>query len=187
MQGGNMASQAIRRQDKIQQTLYSITKAITWLCGAFLILMMAHVGLDIALKLIFNAPLEGTLETVSYYYMVSIVFLALPFVEMRREHVAVDLFFLKFPKRLQVYIYVTGMMIAAAYYGLFCYQTTLDALKATQQRETVMANFLFYVWPSRWALSIGSGMLVLLLALHAVKALMERQIAADGDLVEALS
>lgn len=157
------------------------------LCAAvFLVLMMLHVGADILLKLILNQPIMGTLETVSYYYMVSLVFLPLAFVELRQEHVAVDLFFQMFPKTLKVAVYVFGCLIAIGYYGVFCYQTTLDALKATAERETVMANFLFYVWPSRWALALGSGALVMAIGINMLTALATGttpDVAEDRDLV----
>ena len=65
-----------------------------------------------------------------------------------------------------------GSLLAAAYYGLFCYQTTLDALKATRELETVMSNMIFYVWPNRWALCIGSGALVAAIFLNAVDAML---------------
>ncbi len=149
--------------------IFFITRAMMLLSSVFLVLMMIHVGADIVCKLTLNAPITGTLETVSYYYMVSLVFLALPYVEMRSEHVSVDLFFQKFPKRLQIIVYVTGTLLAATYYAVFAYTTYLDALKATLQLETVMANFLFYVWPSRWALPIGSAALVLMLLLNAFR------------------
>ncbi|MCF8468236.1 MAG: TRAP transporter small permease [Sneathiella sp.] len=166
--------------NRAESLVVGITRILVVLCSAFLILMMVHVGTDIAMKLLFNAPITGTLETVSYYYMVSIVFLALPFVELRHEHVSVDLFFQKFPHRLQIAVYVLGTLLAAGYYGLFCYQTTVDAIKATADRETVMSNFLFYVWPSRWALSIGSGILVLAILLNGVRAILEHRIPELG-------
>jgi len=154
----------------IEASIIIVTRTMMVICCAFLVLMMLHVGADILLKILLNSPIMGTLETVSYYYMVSLVFLALPFVELRNEHVSVDLFFQKFPKNLQIIVYVLGTLLAAFYYGVFCYITFRDAVIATTQQETVMANFLFYVWPSRWALPLGSGLLVLMLLLNCVRA-----------------
>ncbi|MFT6779470.1 MAG: TRAP-type C4-dicarboxylate transport system permease small subunit [Paraglaciecola sp.] len=152
------------------------------LAGIFLILMMLHVGADIFMKLAFNSPIPGTLETVSYYYMVGVVFLPLAFVEVRNEHVSVDLFFLMMPNSFKVPVYIFGCIISVAYYGLFCYQTTIDALKATRDHETVMANFLFYVWPSRWALSLGSACLMLAIILNAVNTIVTGVIPeSDSD------
>lgn len=157
---------------RLQQGAEILAKVKMALASVFLILMMVHVGADVLLKFILNKPIMGTLETVSYYYMVSLVFLPLAFVELRQEHVAVDLFFQMFPSGVKVAVYTFGCLIAIGYYGVFCYQTTLDALKATAERETVMANFLFYVWPSRWALALGSAALVLAIATNMVSALI---------------
>lgn len=154
----------------IETSIIFVTRTMMVICCGFLVLMMLHVGADILLKILLNSPITGTLETVSYYYMVSLVFLALPFVELRNEHVSVDLFFQKFPKKLQITVYVLGTLLAAFYYGMFSYITFRDAVIATTQQETVMANFLFYVWPSRWALPVGSGLLVLMLLLNCVRA-----------------
>ncbi len=164
----------------VGQIVQKMSMAVAALASAFLILMMVHVTADIVMKLVFNAPIIGTLETVSYYYMVSIVFLPLAFVELRNEHVSVDLIFRNFPPKLQVFVYVMGCALAIAYYGLFCYQTLLDALRATEQRETVMANILFYVWPSRWALPIGSFLLIVAIGRTAAIAMRTAVVADTG-------
>lgn len=165
----------------IPKILEYVTRAMMALCSFFLILMMLHVGADITMKLTLNAPIAGTLETVSYYYMVSLVFLALPYVEMKGEHVSVDLFFQKFPPKLQIAVYVAGTVLTAFYYGVFAVITYRDAIIATVQFETVMSNFLFYVWPSRWALPLGSGLLVLMLLLNAVRAFLTMRLPDQGS------
>lgn len=153
----------------LERFIYYISNAQMVLTGVFLILMMLHVTIDVAMKYIFNAPLIGTLETVSYYYMICVVFLPLAMIELRNEHVAVDLFFRHFSPRVQVVVYFFGIFISLIYFGMLAYQTLLDALKATSEKETVMANFLFYVWPSRWSLPIGIFSLMLAIVLNALK------------------
>lgn len=155
--------------DKSTRVIGWLANAQMFLTGIFLILMMLHVTLDVAAKYFFNAPIIGTLETVSYYYMVSVVFLPLAMIELRNEHVSVDLLFQKFSARVQVIVYLFGSALGLIYFGMLTWQTLLDALKATEQHETVMANFLFYVWPSRWTLPIGMGSLMLAIALNAAK------------------
>jgi TRAP-type C4-dicarboxylate transport system permease small subunit len=157
------------------------------LAGVFLVLMMVHVGADTFMKMMLNSPIIGTLETVSYYYMVSIVFLPLAFVEVRNEHVAVDLFVQRLPNVWQVIVYLFGATISVLYYGVFCYQTTVDAIKATSEQETVMSNFLFYVWPSRWALPLGSAALIAAIILNMLKCVVTGnvpEIADDRDIIE---
>jgi TRAP-type C4-dicarboxylate transport system permease small subunit len=131
-----------------------------FISSIFLVLMMVHVTVDVLMKYFFNSPIEGTFETVTYYYMISIVFL--PFY--------VDLFVRRFSSRIQQLIYIFACFTGVVYFSIMTFQTFIDALKATAERETVMSNYLFYVWPSRWALPIGMGCMVLALALNIGRA-----------------
>lgn len=141
----------------------------------FLVAMMAHITFDVTVRYFFNASIIGTLETVSYYYMVFAVLLPLAFVESRGEHIRVDLIAQSLPNRLQLVLYVMACLIGLAFFGALAYQGFLDALRATQRLETIMSNYLFYIWPSRWALPLGFGALWLAIFNNLLKALARRQ------------
>jgi len=141
--------------------------------GICLVLMMFHVTADVALKFFFNRPIEGTIETVSYYYMVSIVFLPLAMVELRNEHIFVDLFVRRLPAPGRRWAYIFSCLVGIIYFAGMTYQTFIDALKATAKLETIMSNYLFYVWPSRWALPVGMGVMVLALILNLIRACVD--------------
>ncbi len=152
-----------------------IIRGVSWLferlSSVFLLLMMLHVTADVFMKYFFNAPIEATIETVTYYYMIGVVFLPLAAAELRNEHIYVDLFIKRFSPRLQLAFYVFACLCGMLYFGILTWQTFRDAIRATAGRETVMANFLFYVWPSRWALPIGMGAMVLALGGNLCRAL----------------
>ena len=57
--------------------LAGVSTVLAWIGGAALILMMLHIAADVVARYIFNAPLHGTVEIVSAYYMVAVVFLPL--------------------------------------------------------------------------------------------------------------
>src|SRR6266567_2009403 len=59
--------------------------------GIALILMMLHVNADVVGRLLLNHPIPVTIEVVSYYYMVAVIFLPLAAVERADHHIAVDL------------------------------------------------------------------------------------------------
>ena len=59
--------------------------------GIALLLMMAQTVIDILMKNLMGAPIEGNLEIMSVYHMVAIVFLPLAIVELKHEHINVDL------------------------------------------------------------------------------------------------
>ena len=138
-----------------------------------LILMMGHVVLDVFMKITFNSPIIGTLETVSYYYMVGAVFLPLAAVELKKENVHVDLFIQFAPILVRRAVIIFGNIICALYFGGLCYQTLIDAVKAYEYKETIMSNYLFYVWPSRWALPLGFMAIVLVFVSSTLRQLRE--------------
>ena len=64
-------------------------------------LMMFHITFDVFGKYLFNAPLPATLEIVSHYYMVVVVFLPLAMVEKRDAHISVEVLTQNFSDRWQ--------------------------------------------------------------------------------------
>jgi TRAP-type C4-dicarboxylate transport system permease small subunit len=145
-------------------------------CG-FLALMVLHITIDVLLRALFNAAVVGTLESVSYYHIVFAVFLPLAYVERRGEHIRVDLFVQKMPLRVQFALYLFACLIGLGFFGALTYQSFLDALRSTERQETIMSNFLFYIWPSRWALPLGFGAACLAILNAILKALVRRQSA----------
>lgn len=141
----------------------------------FLAVMILHITVDVLLRFLFNAAVVGTLETVSYYYIVFAVFLPLAYVERCGEHIRVDLFVQKMPPRAQLALYLLACLIGLGFFGALAYQSLLDALRSTARQETIMSNFLFYIWPSRWALPLGFAATCLAIVNGMLKALVRRQ------------
>lgn len=145
------------------------------LSAVFLLLMALHVSLDVILRYLFGTSFPGTLEVVSFYYMVAVVFLPLAYVELKQEHISVDVLVGRFPTRIQLVLYLFAGTLGLIYFGMLCYQSYLDAVQATTRLETAMANFRFYLWPSRWALPVGFGAMCLAILANMIKALRLRQ------------
>lgn len=161
--------------ERIARLARLVDRALLAVGCVFLALMMLHVTLDVALRYLFNAPIIGTLETVSYYYMIFAVFLPLAYVERRGEHIRVDLFAQLLPTWLQFALYLLACLCGLVFFGLLAYQGLLDAWRSTARLETVMSNFLFYIWPSRWALPLGFAAICLALVANVLTALQRRR------------
>lgn len=119
-------------------------------------LMTLHVAADIALKFLFNRPIQGTLEFVESYYMVSLVFLPLGFVTRGRNHITVDLFtgMMRGRKRAAVEAF------AAAFCALFAaalawrgFEMAVDKTMIREVWRTPMFDLL--IWPTRWFFPAG--------------------------------
>ncbi len=158
---------------RFERLIRFVSGGLTILAGLCLSLMMLQIVIDVSMKYIFNSPIEGNLEVVSFYYMVGVVFLPLAMVELRHEHINVDLFVQMLPKRGRSYVYVFGCGVSLVFFGVLAYQTFLDAIHATRINEIMMGSIYVTVWPSRWFLPIGFILIGLAIVVHAVKALRD--------------
>ncbi len=152
-----------------------VAKSALVVAAIFLVLMALHVSLDVGLRYVFGKSFPGTLEIVSFYYMVAIVFLPLAYVELQQEHIRVDVVVGRFSPPVQLAFYLFAGMLGLTFFGMLCYQSYLDAVRATVRAETAMANFKFYLWPSRWALPVGFAAMCLAILANMIKALRLRQ------------
>lgn len=145
------------------------------LAGVAMMLMMLHITVEVAARYFFNARIVGTLEVVSFYYMVILVFLAFGYVEARREHIRVDLFAQMMPVALQRLLYALACVLGLIFFGMLFWQSLHDALSATNRNERAMANFRFYIWPARWALPVGFASLCLAILANLLTSIGQRR------------
>ena len=132
--------------------------------GLAMFLMMAQVGADVVLKYLFNRPVQYTLEMVSSYYMVAVVFLPLGLVTRAKAHVIVELFTQGLSKRALALVDALAYLLAFVYAALITRQAVRVALEKTHVRESWEAATLdIQVWPARWFLPIGTGLMALYL------------------------
>ena len=77
---------------RVDKLLKSLANVLAWAAGAAMLLMMAHIVADVAMKYALNDPIDGTTEVVAAYYMAATVFLPLAYVAVSGEHLDVTLF-----------------------------------------------------------------------------------------------
>ena len=161
------------------QSVTGVVRIIS-ICGGALaslsmLLMMLHVTIDVGVRYFFNGQIVGTLEIVSFYYMVMLVFLALGYVEFRNENIRVDLFAQMMPAKVQLALYVFACILGMIFFGLLFWQSLHDALYATRRGEQAMSNFRFFLWPARWALPVGFAAVFLSILHNLALALSRRK------------
>ena len=137
------------------------------LAGAVMLIMMLQVSLDVMLKHFFSMPIPTTLEMVSSYYMVALVFLPLGVVTRDHEHLEVELFTQGVSVRTLSWFKAFGCIVGIFYAGVMTYKGFSEALYKTQIREIwETATFNMEVWPSRWFYPFGTLLTACYLALH---------------------
>lgn len=143
--------------------------------GLVMLLMMLHITVDVGMRYFINGQIVGTLEWVSFYYMVALVFLALGYVEFKNKNIRVDLFAQMMPTLVQLGLYVFACLLGIIFFGMLFWQSLLDAIRATQRSEEAMSNFRFLIWPARWALPIGFAGALLAVLANLLRAIARRQ------------
>jgi TRAP-type C4-dicarboxylate transport system permease small subunit len=137
--------------------------------GLAMVVMMLQVTADVLGKYIFNQPVPATLETVSSYYMVALVFLPLGFVTKHHEHIVVELFTQGLPPRPLSFFTGIANVLAALYVFTLAWRGMDEALYMTEIRESWETEIWdMQVWPSRWFVPIGCGLMFVYMVIHAI-------------------
>lgn len=147
------------------QRLWSvIDAALVTAAGLVLIVGILHVTADVAMKYFFASPIPGTIVYVSNYYMTTVVFLPLVSAELRRQHIAVDLWPSHTPAWLNRLSARVTWAISAAVYGLLAWNTWQDAYRKFEENEYVLDQSGFVTtWPSYFILPLGMALMTALL------------------------
>lgn len=158
-----------------------LCKALMLTGGAGVMALMLNVTLDVGSKLLWNAPIQGTIEVSSYYWMVAIVMLPMAFVEYNDEQISVDLAYNLFPGWLKRASLVLTCLGAAAMLSVMTWRTGLDAVRAYRVQEVVMGSREIIVWPARVMLPLGFGLAAFAASLRCVMALRGRAVVRGVD------
>lgn len=157
----------------LEKVAEKLSWLLLWIGAIALLLLMLHVSADVAGKYIFNRPIPGTLEVVANYYMVACVFLPLAFVQLRRQHLFVEMFTLGLNTRNTVLLDGFVALLSTAYTGVLTWLVFNQAIDATIQGEIQdVTYFDLPVWPVRWILPLSFGLMTLILALQGVNDLI---------------
>lgn len=154
----------------VERAIRGLAYVLAFVAGAVVLLMMLQTVADVASSNFFGRPIEGNLEIISTYYMVMVVFLPLAFVELRHEHITVDLVVRLLPDAVHRGILVFGYLVCAAFFAILAYQTWEDAVNAWHVGEVMMGSTYVTIWPAKFALPVGFFAIMLAVLLHAWKA-----------------
>ncbi|PQO24747.1 TRAP transporter small permease [Rhodobacteraceae bacterium WD3A24] len=145
------------------------------------LLMMVHVGIDVAARNIVGRPLPATNEIVSRYYMVLIAFLPLAWVERRRGMVSVEVVDAMLGPRITRVSDVIVALLACAIYAVMTYTTWETALSNWGSGSSVIVlNMLLPVWPTYFLPPAGFALAALVTAFRAVEVAAGTEGKGDG-------
>lgn len=143
--------------------------------------MMLHIGADAVARNVFGAPLTGTLEVVSTWYMVGLIFLPLGYIQIHRGHLIVELFTQNAAERTRHWLDAAMHGLSALFLAVWTLPAIELAVKKTAINESLDAVFFeVVVWPTRWFMAVGMGVICLAFVLttleHLIQAISGRSV-----------
>ena len=154
----------------VERAIRAVALVLAFVAGAALLLMMVQTVVDVTMNNLFGGPIEGNLEIMSVYHMVALVFLPLAMVELKHEHITVDLLVRLFPRGLRRATDALGYLVAALFFAMLTWQTAIDAAESWAMGEILMTSILITIWPAKFSLPIGFAAVTLASLLHAWRA-----------------
>lgn len=122
------------------------------------LLMMLHVTADLVSRFILGAQMEGTIEIVSAYYMVALVFFPLAAIDLRTGHISADVFTNLMSARVRWLSHMFVDLVILVCMGALVWFSAREAYLRTLDGEMWRSGeFLIPVWFSRWFVPIGSA------------------------------
>lgn len=154
----------------LKRALDFLVNSAAWIAGAAALIMMFHVTADVIGRTFFHRPITGTLEIVSAYNMAALAFLPLALIARERGHIIVELFTGWMALRPRTLLDGLVAIVTAIYTGLFTWKAIEVAIEKTRIRDAKEAGIGFVeVWPGRWLVAIGFGLMLIYVVVYLFK------------------
>lgn len=143
-----------------------LANVLIWIGALAMIAMMLNICADVAARFFLGTPITGTLELVTYLYMISVVFLPLAMTQLEERHVIVEVFSQRLPGPVIRWIDRFAMLLSAGYVGFIGWWGMQEAIRATARNEVItIVSTDVPLWPTRWLIPLGLlAMLVVVMA-----------------------
>lgn len=159
----------------MRHALSKLEDALLLLAAAALVLMLLHVTLEVLLRLAGIVSQLQTITFVSAWYMVAVVFCALPFANREEGHISVDILTSKLPSGFRGAMQRVFNGMIALCLGFIAWLSLREAWEKSLDGEIwETSTGYFLVWPGRWLVALA----FVALALHYLLRFLN---GADAD------
>ncbi|MEQ6250226.1 TRAP transporter small permease [Sulfitobacter sp. HNIBRBA3233] len=159
----------------IGKAISAVVAASSGIAGVLVVLLVAHVTLDVAMRYVFNTPLNATILYVASFYMVAIAFLPLALVEEKDMHISVELLAERFPSKIQTFLAFLATLLTAIVTATVAVRTGQEALvKYAGGAYSIEAGGKIITWPTYFFLPVGFGLMALVSAWKTIAMLLGR-------------
>lgn len=153
--------------DVFRETLRRVALVILLLGGLGTMVAMFLGTIEVVGTQLLKTPVPGALE-LTESTMVLIVFGALAYAQIRRNHIRVELIYTNMGPRVQAAMDVFANLAAMVFFGLLLWQSYHEAVYSLQIGEATVGLIRFPLFPARLILSVGTALLLLQLVLDTI-------------------
>lgn len=146
------------------------------IAGAAVLAIMFIGAADIAATLL-NFPIPGAHELIQAL-MVVVIFLALPEVEARRQHITVDMLTQKLRPTLRRVLGVVNDLLSLLFFSAMAWQGWILFWNSWKIREYAPGLIPFPVYPSKVLFAVGVTLASIVIVVNLLRSLMPSR--ADG-------
>ena len=159
----------MRLIDRLLRWLEVPINLLLWLALIAGFLMMMHVGIHVTARGL-RQPLMGTDEIVAGWYMVAVCYLPWAWLTRHDNHIVAGVFERIGTAWFGYWLEVAVKIFLLVYVSVFAWQTWIRAVQQTRAGEVWEAAGGFIpIWPSRWVLPIGAGLMGIYLVLRIAR------------------
>ncbi len=132
-------------------------------------LMCLMIIADVLAKFLLGKPIIGTLELVSNYFMIAVVFLPMAAVQHLRDHVDVEIFTLFLGPRALAALDTLVTLVGTVAMTTFAWVSGVVAYKKFLSGEAIgLAFHSVPIWPARWILPLAAVVFALVLVSQCI-------------------
>ena len=152
----------------------SLDRSLSIMTSIALIVMMLHTVLHAVMRGFFQAPITGTNEIVTYYYLPLVALLGIPAAQLKREHITVTLFIDRMGERAATTLTVIACAVGALLSIGFAYFGLLEALSNFQAGSTAGVTAIV-TWPIYFLVPLVFALLAFLYIGRALALVQDRE------------
>ena len=146
-----------------------VVRALLTVAATLAFLTCFLVCADVIGRVVFNSPVKGTPEIVSFSIVI-ICFLQAPFAIRSGGMISVDAITALLPASVRRYFEVVGCLLGIAFFALVCWGSFEPALHAWTSNEFEGEGALRVpVWPARYIIILGTFLAALNYLLTAIE------------------
>ncbi len=168
----------------IRKGLHAVIMGGAWIGGAALILMVLVTFANVVARYMLKKPLMGAVEMTQLLLVVT-AFLAIPYTEVRRQHVTFDEVVSLFPRRLRSLTIGIMYFLVGVYALIMSWQETLLAVSYMVPSMRVTDVLKIPISPAMFVVGVGAllwGIELFLNALSPLEAAQQEDIKKQEGL-----